>query len=65
MFAIVDIKGKQYKVSENDRVFINRIKDTSFHIQQVVAICIIGFQVKMHFDERGKTIFIVGSELRI
>lgn len=27
MFAIVDIKGKQYKVSENDRVFINRIKD--------------------------------------
>ena len=27
MFAIVDIKGKQYKVSENDRIYINRIKD--------------------------------------
>ncbi len=27
MFAIVDIKGKQYKVTENDRIFINRIKD--------------------------------------
>ena len=27
MFAIVDIKGKQYKVSENDRIFINKLKD--------------------------------------
>jgi large subunit ribosomal protein L21 len=27
MFAIVDIKGKQYKVTENDRIYINRIKD--------------------------------------
>jgi len=27
MFAIVDIKGKQYKVSEKDRIYINRIKD--------------------------------------
>ena len=27
MFAIVDIKGKQYKVSENDRLLINRIKE--------------------------------------
>jgi large subunit ribosomal protein L21 len=27
MFAIVDIKGKQYKVTENDRIFINKLKD--------------------------------------
>ena len=27
MFAIVDIKGKQYKVAENDRIFINKLKD--------------------------------------
>lgn len=27
MFAIVNIKGKQYKVSENDRVFIPRLKE--------------------------------------
>ncbi len=27
MFAIVDIKGKQYKVTENDKIFINRLKD--------------------------------------
>ncbi len=27
MFAIVDIKGKQYKVSENDRIYINKLKD--------------------------------------
>lgn len=28
MLAIVNIKGKQYRVSENDRIFINKIKDT-------------------------------------
>ena len=27
MFAIVDIKGKKYKVAENDRIFINKLKD--------------------------------------
>jgi large subunit ribosomal protein L21 len=27
MFAIVNIKGKQYKVSENDRVYIPKLKD--------------------------------------
>lgn len=27
MFAIVNIKGNQYKVTENQRVFIPRIKD--------------------------------------
>ncbi|MCX7877641.1 MAG: 50S ribosomal protein L21 [Ignavibacteria bacterium] len=25
MFAIVDIKGKQYKISENDRVFVPKL----------------------------------------
>lgn len=27
MFAIVNIRGKQYKVSENERVFVPRLKD--------------------------------------
>ncbi len=27
MFAIVSIKGKQYKVSENDKVFVPKLKD--------------------------------------
>lgn len=27
MFAIVNIKGKQYKVSENDRIFISKLKE--------------------------------------
>lgn len=27
MFAIVNIKGRQYKVSESDRVFVPRLKD--------------------------------------
>ena len=27
MFAIVNIKGKQYKVSENDKVYIPKLKD--------------------------------------
>lgn len=27
MFAIVNIKGKQYKVSENDKVFVPKLKD--------------------------------------
>lgn len=27
MFAIVDIKGNQYKVQENQRVFVPRLKD--------------------------------------
>lgn len=27
MFAVVNIKGKQYKISENQRLFIPKIKD--------------------------------------
>jgi large subunit ribosomal protein L21 len=27
MFAIVNIKGKQYRVAENDRIFINKLKE--------------------------------------
>lgn len=27
MFAIVNIKGKQYKVSESDRIFISKLKE--------------------------------------
>ncbi len=27
MFAIVDIKGKQYKITENQKVYIPKIKD--------------------------------------
>jgi large subunit ribosomal protein L21 len=27
MLAIVNIKGKQYRVSENDRIFINKLKE--------------------------------------
>lgn len=27
MFAIVNIKGKQYKVSENDKVYVPKLKD--------------------------------------
>ncbi|MBZ0201560.1 MAG: 50S ribosomal protein L21 [Ignavibacteria bacterium] len=27
MFAIVNIKGKQYKISENDRVFVPKLKE--------------------------------------
>ncbi|MCI0448765.1 MAG: 50S ribosomal protein L21 [Chlorobi bacterium] len=27
MFAIVNIKGKQYRVSENDRIFVPKLKE--------------------------------------
>ena len=27
MFAIVNIKGKQYRISENDRIFISKLKE--------------------------------------
>jgi large subunit ribosomal protein L21 len=40
MFAIVNIKGKQYKISENQRLFIPKIKDdigSKIYIGDVLA----------------------------